>query len=414
MKKGWLVLLMLLTSYAGNAQTLDTRTPLVTTGNAAQYKNYYLLTLLQSKLIRDILMQDAELKRLTQTKVQRLNSALTECRDAGCFTGRMKFSEEEIKTVGNRLTQLYTNSTALQQMVSKQLIPSGTYRLNKGLSPAAQLVKAWEQDAMGINHTISVYGEGQKPNYPKIDSISFNVKSKGYTTLISNFTAALTHELKTGTLFFEPGMKGALQLLEINGRTEAADFEPMTAGINQAAIVKAKTINWAKYPYTVILVPGAGPEERDVELSAEGMIRCRLAAVQYFEGMAPYIMVSGGRVHPYKTKYSEAQQMKEFLVSTLHVPANAVIAEPHARHTTTNVRNCVRLIYHMGLPMDKPALVSTDKAGINYIVNTMPARCQKELQYMPYKIGKRLTDTELEFYPLMESLQINPLEPLDP
>jgi hypothetical protein len=37
-----------------------------------------------------------------------------------------------------------------------------------------------------------------------------------------------------------------------------------------------------------------------------------------------------------------------------------------------------------------------------------------DLGYIPYSLGRRLSNTEQEFYPNIASLQINPLEPLDP
>jgi uncharacterized SAM-binding protein YcdF (DUF218 family) len=125
-------------------------------------------------------------------------------------------------------------------------------------------------------------------------------------------------------------------------------------------------------------------------------------------------MVSGGMAHPYKTKYCEAVEMKNYLVNTLHIPANAVLAEPQARHTTTNVRNGVRLIYHYGMPFNKPFITSTSASHSEYLANAMADRCMKELKYVPYKVGKRVNETTIELYPLIEALQINPLEPLDP
>jgi hypothetical protein len=48
------------------------------------------------------------------------------------------------------------------------------------------------------------------------------------------------------------------------------------------------------------------------------------------------------------------------------------------------------------------------------ISSSLIGRCIKELQETPYKNGERLSDTEVEFYPLVEALHINPLEPMDP
>ena len=143
------------------------------------------------------------------------------------------------------------------------------------------------------------------------------------------------------------------------------------------------------------------------------MLRCKSAARQYFAGKAPFVVVSGGSVHPYKTKYNEAIEMKKYMISTLHLPESAVIIEPHARHTTTNIRNDVRLVFRYGMPISKPGLIVTDKSQNDGITN-MDKRCLKELGYVPYKLGKRLSETALEFYPVITSLQIDADEPMDP
>jgi hypothetical protein len=44
----------------------------------------------------------------------------------------------------------------------------------------------------------------------------------------------------------------------------------------------------------------------------------------------------------------------------------------------------------------------------------MDKRCMQELKYVPYKLGKRLSETSLEFYPLVNALQIDADEPMDP
>ena len=105
--------------------------------------------------------------------------------------------------------------------------------------------------------------------------------------------------------------------------------------------------------------------------------------------------------------------MKDYMVKVLKVPAYAIIMEPHARHTTTNMRNGVRLIYRYGIPPGKPGLVITDKSQTDGILAMAP-RCEKELKYVPYKLGKHLSETEVEFFSVPEAMQINPYEPLDP
>jgi hypothetical protein len=387
---------------------------LVSGNDWVKAKNYYLLTLFEhDKAVSNLLKADPELAKLMQAKVAAMRASLTECKEALCLPAQLKLTDKEITLVSARLTALYKPGNALDKLVKDHLVPSGTYIMYDAKTPAELLIKAWEQDAKAVNYTIGVYAEGKKPNYPQIDSISYNVKQRAYTALMYDCTAEVADVVKPGSLFFEPALQAALVYLEVNERRNAADYEPMSTTANRAAAERVKQIKWASYPYTHILVPGAGPDNLTTPLSGEGMLRCKTAARQYQEGKAPLIVVSGGSVHPYKTKYNEAIEMKKYMVNTLHVPDNAVIIEPHARHTTTNIRNDVRLIFRYGIPMSKPALIVTDKYQNDSITN-MEKRCLNELKYVPYKLGKRLSETALEFYPVITSLQIDADEPMDP
>lgn len=405
----------------GNVLSQAPRPPasyqLVSSRNIVQAKNYYFLTLLgELPAVRTLLTADTALAHLTQQKIARLRPAPADCpADARCYSGRMKFSDADLQTVRNRLGALYAPDNALGKLVADHLIPSGTYRLHGHLPPKDLLLKAWEQDATGVNYAISVYAEGKKPNYPAVDSISFRVADKSYGQFMATAAATIYEESRQSALFFEPSLTAALRFLELNEREQAADYEPMAATVNKAAHDRIPAIHWNDYPYTLILVPGAGPDDPAVALSAVGILRCRTAALRYREGLAPFLVVSGGKVHPYKTRYCEAVEMKRFLMEKLDVPENAILVDPHARHTTTNLRNTVRLLYRYRMPLDKPCLTSTSNGQSLYITNgTLENRCRQELGYVPYRNGKRLSATEAEFYPAPDALQINPLEPLDP
>ena len=393
-------------------------------GNFVQSKNYYLLTLFGQLPDAKILLDaDKTLAAIGAAKVDSLTQSLSNCsRDGYCYINRMKFSDAEIQTVSERLSTLYTPVNALGKLVKNHLIPSGRYVLFQNLPPQEMLVKAWEQDAAGINFALGVYAEGKKPNYPLIDSISFNTKDSrtnntflyNYVSLLYNTASLVALENKAKPGFYSPSLTAALHFIEMNEREQAADFEPMEKGENKAAFDRIKTINWKAYKYSVIALPGAGPEEPTVVLSAEGMLRCRLAAIQYRKGVAPFIVPSGGKVHPYKTKFCEAVEMKKYLIEKLGIPANAIIIEPHARHTTTNLRNTARLIYRYGIPFSMPGITCTTRGQSTMIGTTLIDRCRKELNEVPYRNGERLSETEIEFYPLMEALHINPAEPMDP
>lgn len=396
----------------------------VATKDFVQLKNYYLLTLFQTLPdVKNLLQTDNGLANMGKQKAEGLADALKTCdRDGLCYTTKMKFSADEIKLVSDRLADLYQPNNALGKLVKNHLIPSGMYVLFQNLPEKEMLVKAWEQDAAGINFTIGVYAEGNKSNYPLIDSISFNTKDPrnnnvylySYVSLLYNTASLVALESKEHPSFFYPSLTCALYFLEMNERTQAADFEPMAKGENKAAVDKMKTIKWDAFKYSVIMIPGAGPEEPAVALSAEGMLRCRLAAIQYKKGLAPFIVTSGGKVHPYKTKFCEAIEMKIFLIEKLDIPASAILIDPHARHTTTNMRNTVRMMYRYGMPFTKPGITCTTRGQSTMIGVTLIDRCLKELHEAPYKNGSRLSETEMEFYPVIEALHINPMEPMDP
>lgn len=389
---------------------------LLSGNNYVQSKNYYLLTLLNEvPAVKSLLQKDAVLAKLTLEKRTAVGRAAKSCgSDLGCYIKAVQFSEDQIRQVSARLAALYQDNNELGKLVGSHILPSGCYNLYAALGKQQLLIKAWEQDAKAVNFAIGVYAEGLKPNYPKIDSISFNVRAKGYTDLIALNANLAMDETRTQPLFYSATLAFALHSLEINERNQIADEEPMRAGANKAAYEYSKKIKWDAYRYTLILVPGEGPEEKEVALSAGGMLRCRLAALQYAQGVAPFIMVSGGCVHPYKTKYNEAIEMKKFLMHALHIPEYAILIEPHARHTTTNIRNCARIIYRYGFPMDKPCITATAKSQSYYITDVVPERCIAEFGFAPYRNGKRLSDTEAEFYPLAVSLQLDFDEPMDP
>jgi hypothetical protein len=389
-----------------------------------QSKNYYLLTLFQElPEAKKMLASDEALAAIGSGKLEALRQALCSCgRDGSCYIQALLFTTAEIEQVGERLKALYRPDNALGHLVKNHLIPSGAYVLFQYLPAPEMLAKAWAQDAEGINFAIGVYAAGRKPNYPNIDSISFNVHDPrdssryraGYTGLLYNAASLLVAEGGPHDDFFRLPLSAALRFVEMNEREQAGDFEPMEQGENKAAVERMAHVRWDAYKYSLIMIPGAGPEDPGVELSAEGMLRCRLAAIQFEKGLAPFIVTSGGTVHPYKTKYCEAVEMKKYLIEKLHIPANAILIDPHARHTTTNMRNTVRLIYRYGMPFDKAAITCTTRGQSASIEKTLINRCKRELNEAPYADGTRLSETEMEFYPKIEALQINPHEPMDP
>jgi len=105
--------------------------------------------------------------------------------------------------------------------------------------------------------------------------------------------------------------------------------------------------------------------------------------------------------------------MKKYMVQELHIPEKAILIEPHARHTTTNLRNTGRMVYRFNIPDSMKILAVTDSIQNSYLT-MIDKRCKEELGYVPYRDLKKLNVEESEYYPIRNVLQVNPLDPLDP
>lgn len=174
-------------------------------------------------------------------------------------------------------------------------------------------------------------------------------------------------------------------------------------------------MNWSQYKYTAIVVPGSGTDRPGQAMSPWGKAWVTLAARRFKAGLAPFLIVSGGYVHPSQTPFCEAIEMKKALIAEYGIPADSILIDPHARHTTTNIRNASRLLYRYGFPFKKTALITSDQGQSAYIeAPSFAQRCIAELGYVPHEILRRTSQFDLEFRPRLESLQTDPFEPLDP
>jgi uncharacterized SAM-binding protein YcdF (DUF218 family) len=402
---------ILTTALSATAQTpkpLELKQPLVA-------KNFYLLSLLQqSTAAQKELAADAALNVITNERQEVMTTGIKSCKEDGvCMIRSIAWTDEEIGAVSRALRATEPKSPALHALVEGSLRSSGAYVLEQGQDDASLLVSAWQIAARGINHVLEVYGEGMAPRYPLIDSLAVDAGSPEYQSWLVAMLKPLSQN--TSSLFFEPSLTAAVSLLEKNHRDEAGRMEPMETGINAAALQAASATVWKRYPYTVILVPGAGPGDRETALAADGHERVRMAVEAYHHGDAPFILVSGGYVHPSQTRFAEAVEMKRSLMDEFHVPESAIIEDPHARHTTTNMRNAAREIYRYGIPMDHPALVISDARQEARITSAAFAdRCLREMGYVPFRILSQRSPTEAEFLPKVESLEEDPMDPLDP
>ncbi|NIG54587.1 YdcF family protein [Chitinophaga sp. Cy-1792] len=386
-----------------------------TGNNKVQDRNFYLFTLIeQMPAIRRLLLQDEMLAKVAREFSHRLAGPVPAGQhDAEDLVAPFYFSNEEVAGISYRLNHLLTTNQATMAPLIHAMRNSGLFQLYSRESDTTLLTMAWQDAAKGVNYILRAYTENKGFRYPNIDSAAWYVKSPAYYAGVNGILDKMQTTGNQEVLFFEPSLDLALALLTYNKHDEAARYEPLS-NINKEPYARLKKLNWKKYDYTVILILGAGPGNKD-NISDAGKARCKSGAAMYQRGMAPFIVVSGGHVHPFLTPFAEAIEMKKYLVDSLKVPSDAVIVEPYARHTTTNIRNTNRIVFRTGMPVDKRILCVSDNMHLTYISTRLfELRCRQELGYLPMKKAVSVSETSISYLPELNSLQADSRDPLDP
>jgi hypothetical protein len=354
-----------------------------------------------------------ELQAMTLNHQQRIAAAREGCQPLPqCWVDALMLNEEEIQMASEVLVTLQREKK-LGSFVQHSLRNSGFYNLYKHLPDEELIAKVWMESAKGLNNILRVYALADKPRYPEIDSTSIDPNSMRGRGLLME----LIHQpdLVNGKFFFSSTLTAAQYLLYLDERENAGYFPNLDTKDNRLAAIRAKRINWSLYPYSAILILGDGPDTPGMSLGQFGKLRIRQAVSLFKERKAPFIVVSGGFVHPARTTMNEALEMKKELIKRYDIEEQAIIIEPFARHTTTNFRNAVRLMHRYHFPLTKPALVTSSKFHIDYCLSEeFTNRQLKELDYEAIQWGNRTDPVALEFYPSTNSLTVNAMDPLDP
>lgn len=308
-----------------------------------------------------------------------------------CVIEAMRWTVEEVTTLSG----------------PEATMPSGTEGQN------GQAIKL---QLRGLNNILEVYGLGATPRYPEIDGPPPDRNQNTGLPINAAYALWLRAAAQSDPATrLDPSIGLALALLDANDRGEASAYEPLDQRFNSQALEKAKNVDWRRYRYSSILVPGIGPDDLTTPLSARSILNVRMAAERFAQGLAPFLVVSGGNVHPRGTRFVEALEMRKALIERFGVPPDSIIVEPYARHTTTNLRNVTRRLMAIGAPLDKDVLIVTQLEQSQYIESAeFLQRNQTELGYQPGKVGSRLSNTELTFRPSAKSAQVDPFDPLDP
>jgi uncharacterized SAM-binding protein YcdF (DUF218 family) len=400
-----------------HSQSFNPNYTFIHSKNKFQDKAFYFLTLIQKiPKVNTALKNNKELQNLSNEKYEQLKKLGDNCKDnLACYASALFWTKGENDIVKNALSQLYKTNGAFQMLVKNHLRQCGYFEFYEDEPGEKLLQDVWQDVADGINIILARYLLDKGMRYPQIDSASYPVSGNYYKTMVEELLyQMITFQANKLQLFFEPSLQVSMELLEVNNRDEAIRFEPLQI-TNSKAVAKVHSVNWKKYKYSAILVLGEGPDLPNVSLSPYGKLRCKTAAQEYKAGKAPFIIVSGGFVHPFQTPYCEAVGMKKYLISHYNIPDSVIFIDPHARHTTTNIRNANRIIFRSRIPATMKVLCVTSRLHIDYIFNGKFAkRCMEEIKHVPYNQLTFINPFEMEYYPVKNSLQICDLDPLDP
>ena len=378
-------------------------------------KNFYLCSLIErSQALRKAIDDNETLTHLKLERQAALREAIAgDDREASIYATPFLWTPQQVALVAGVLRDLYRTDADLREAADKPLHASGA---GPSTATGGELLAAtWTLEAEGMNRVVAAYGEGKAFDHSDIDGLAYDSNSEDYREFLHQLARNAANE-KDDAPFFSSAIEFSMGLLEANQRDEAARFEPLEAGENAAALARLKSIDWSQYRYSAILVPGMGPELPGVPLSPMGTLRVAAAAALYKSGHAPFVLFSGGYVHPRQTPYNEALEMKRALMRDFQIPENAILIDPYARHTTTNLRNAARILFRDGFPLDKPVWIVSDIYQTRYISSQEFAdRCSRELGYRPFRKLTRLSPNNLEWVPdYAASLVLDPRDPLDP
>lgn len=386
--------------------------------NLLRNSNFYFLDQLSREdQLLEVLNNNIVLKQIKQDRLQQINNLVNNnlIPSSEELIQAYIFTDQQIKDISLEMIALNNKQKQVGDFFNK-IKESQKYINYNNLDTSKFISDVVELNLKGLNHTLKVYGLGEKPYYPKIDSVSYDKNSKYFKAATLFWAKNLYNHTDYMSLgFFEPMLDYGLYLMYMNHRDEAIRYEPLDQLYNQNAIEYAKNVEFKNYPYNALIVLGDGPENYRDPLGALGKLNLKIAVEEFKQNKAPFIIVSGGHVHPNRTETCEAIEMKKELIQVYGIPEKAIIVEPYARHTTTNLRNATRLMKQYGFDITQKSMIVSYELHIKSIADKkFLDRFIRELGYLPGKILKQEKGELLDFYPSETLLHINPLEPLDP
>jgi hypothetical protein len=410
MKFFWIGLVLLMSIKCASAQVQHYK-PLKS-HSRLQDKVFYFFTLLEQPACSIPLQKDTVLSGRLQSQIAKVGGDSTSSPNA--LARDWMWTSDDMDRIGTALCNISLEHPKMRAWLTTEMRHSGYWIRYSTLDDTALIRKGWQEAALAQNKLIQHYTTNKGFRYNEIDSATLAPESAKGQAFMGGILRKVYDAEDSMHLFFQPGLALALRILEGNKRDEAIRFEPLDS-TNKVPYARIPHTDWKKYGFSAILVLGAGPDG-DSAISSTGKERCQQGAIAWKQKRAPFIIVSGGFVHPFQTPYCEADQMKKYLIKDLGVPEEAIILEPQARHTTTNIRNANRILIRKGFPLKKRVLCISSPLHVLVVESPLfAARCTNEMGYVPYKeMTPGKNKSECAYAVSEAALQLDATDPLDP
>jgi hypothetical protein len=393
--------------------------------------NFGLLASLESDpVLRKIVASDNTLAAINQAIVARLLTADDACRKTqelraetpaatiapACNISGLRWTSDEMVRARAAAGQLFDTYPQVAAFTKERLRQSGEFSRYASRSDRDLFLAAWDDAHTGIDRITRVYGLGEAPYFADIDSAIYPVADRYFQALVAGTVVDIALTERADGLVWSVPRRLSMGLMVIHRRDDAPRQAALAAIENAPALARAAGLDWTEWTHSVILVPGHSPEIAYEPLNPNAKLRIRRGVELYRAGKAPFLVVSGGTLRPIGTETNEALAMKQYLMAAWNIPEDAIIIDPVARHTTTNIRNTARIMFDLAkLSRDMPETAMIAGNSVPYIASErFAARCRKELGYLPFSVVSR-PDSEILIFraePMAEHRDAT--DPMDP
>jgi hypothetical protein len=149
------------------------------------------------------IIKNPELIKLTGHHKGRIEIALKQCNDAGCYADALKWTQDETALINSELIKLSVQDKSFKSLILSLRV-SGSYNLYVSNSDPEFISAVWNSVEEGVTHILDVYIKGKQPFYAAIDTISFMPDDEKFINNIKAMLASESTDMDSKAFFEVP------------------------------------------------------------------------------------------------------------------------------------------------------------------------------------------------------------------